>query len=92
MKELAATHPKFGSPWKLRNRRVFPEGFKFSGVYRIEPEELVVFAVTHFRRRPTYGAVAGDQHRRCACHRRSVRQCRVRPHAILGDILQRWTR
>lgn len=51
---LAATHPKLGSPWKLRTRRVFPKGFKFSVVYRVEPDELVVFAVAHFRRRPTY--------------------------------------
>ena len=51
---LAATHPKLGSPWKLRTRRVFPKGFRFSVVYRIESEELVVFAVAHFRRRPTY--------------------------------------
>ena len=51
---LAATHPKLGSPWKLRTRMVFPKGFKFSVVYRVEPEELVVFAVAHFRRRPTY--------------------------------------
>lgn len=51
---LAATHPKWGSPWKLRSRRVFLKGFKFSLVYRIEPAELVVFAVAHFRRKPTY--------------------------------------
>ena len=51
---LAATHPKLGAPWKLRTRRVFPKGFKFSVVYRIEPEELVVLAVAHFRRKPTY--------------------------------------
>jgi plasmid stabilization system protein ParE len=51
---LAATHPKLGSPWKLRTRRVFPKGFKFSVVYRNEAEEIVVFAVAHFRRRPTY--------------------------------------
>jgi plasmid stabilization system protein ParE len=51
---LASAHPKLGSPWKLRTRRVFPKGFKFSLVYRIEPDELVVFAVAHFRRRPTY--------------------------------------
>ena len=51
---LAATHPGLGSPWKLRTRRVFPKGFRFSVVYRIEPDELVVFAVAHFRRRPTY--------------------------------------
>ncbi|HRP27432.1 MAG TPA: type II toxin-antitoxin system RelE/ParE family toxin [Burkholderiaceae bacterium] len=51
---LASAHPKLGSPWKLRTRRVFPKGFPFSVVYRIEPSELVVFAVAHFKRRPTY--------------------------------------
>lgn len=51
---LATTHPKLGSPWKLRTRRVFPKGFKFSVVYRVEAEEIVVFAVAHFRRRPSY--------------------------------------
>ena len=51
---LASAHPKFGSPWKLRTRRVFPKGFPFSVVYRIESTELVVFAVAHFKRRPAY--------------------------------------
>jgi plasmid stabilization system protein ParE len=51
---LAAAHPMLGSPWKLRTRRVFPKGFPFSVVYRIEPTELVVFAVAQFRRRPSY--------------------------------------
>ena len=51
---LAATHPKLGSPWKLKTRRVFAKGFMFSVIYRVEPDELVVFAVAHFRRRPTY--------------------------------------
>lgn len=51
---LASAHPKLGSPWRLRTRRVFPKGFKFSVVYRMEPVELVVFAVAHIRRRPTY--------------------------------------
>ncbi len=51
---LAATHPTLGSPWKLRTCRVFLKGFKFSLVCRIEPAELVVFAVAHFRRKPTY--------------------------------------
>ncbi|MCG3190159.1 MAG: hypothetical protein LKCHEGNO_02776 [Burkholderiaceae bacterium] len=51
---LASAHLKLGSPWKLRTRRVFPRGFPFSVVYRIEPSELVVFAVAHFKRRPTY--------------------------------------
>lgn len=51
---LASAHSKLGSPWKLRTRRVFPKGFPFSVVYRIEPDELVIFAVAHFKRRPTY--------------------------------------
>ena len=51
---LASAHPKLGSPWKLRTRRVFPKGFKFAVVYRVEPAELVVFAIAHFSRRPTY--------------------------------------
>lgn len=51
---LASAHPKLGSPWKLRTRRVFPKGFPFSLVYRLEAAELVIFAVAHFRRRPTY--------------------------------------
>ena len=51
---LASAHPKLGSPWKLHTRRVFPKGFPFSVVYRAEPDELVIFAVAHFRRRPTY--------------------------------------
>lgn len=51
---LASAHPRLGSPWRLRTRRVFPKGFKFSVVYRVEPTELVVFAVAHFSRRSTY--------------------------------------
>ena len=51
---VAAAHSKLGSPWKLRTRRIFPKGFPFSVVYRIEPAELVVFAIAHFKRRPTY--------------------------------------
>lgn len=57
---LASTHPKLGSPWKLRTRRVFPKGLKFSVAYRIEPDELVVFAVAHFRCRPTYWRQRSD--------------------------------
>jgi len=51
---LASAHPRLGSPWKLRTRRTFLRGFPFSVVYRIEAAELVVFAVAHFRRRPSY--------------------------------------
>lgn len=51
---LASAHPRLGSPWKLCTRRVFPKDFPFAVVYRIEPAEVVVFAVAHFKRRPTY--------------------------------------
>lgn len=51
---LAAAHPRLGTPWKLRTRRVFPKGFPFSIVYRAEPDQLVIFAIAHFKRRPTY--------------------------------------
>ena len=50
----AAANPRRGSRWRLHTRRVIPKGFPFSVVYRIEPDELVIFAVAHFRRRPTY--------------------------------------
>ena len=51
---LACAHPKLGSPWKLSVRRVFAKGFPFSVVCRTELHELVIFAVAHFKRRPTY--------------------------------------
>lgn len=51
---LAAAHPELGSPWKLRTWRVISKGFPFSVVYRVESTELIVLAVAHFRRRPTY--------------------------------------
>lgn len=51
---LASAHPKLGSPWMLRTRRIILKGFPFSLVYRIEPTELVIFAVAHFKRRPAY--------------------------------------
>lgn len=57
---LAATHPELGSPWKLGTRRVFSKGFPFSIVYRIETAEVIVFAIAHFRRRPTYWRRRGD--------------------------------
>ncbi len=37
---LASAHPKLGSPWKLRTRRVFLKGFKFAVVYRVAPAAL----------------------------------------------------
>lgn len=52
--QLAATFPMAGTPWMHSTRRVFPKNFPFSVVYRVEPGEIVVFAVAHFSRRPAY--------------------------------------
>lgn len=51
---LAAVHPMLGSPWVLGTRRIFPRNVPFAIVYRIESTKLIVFAVAHFRRKPTY--------------------------------------
>lgn len=51
---LAASRPELGSPWQLRTRRLFLNGFPFAVVYRVEPTELVIFAIAHFRRHPRY--------------------------------------
>jgi plasmid stabilization system protein ParE len=51
---MACARPELGSPWKQNTRRIFAKGFEFSIVYRIEPTEIIVLAVAHFRRRPTY--------------------------------------
>lgn len=57
---VAATNPRSGSPWKRRTRRVFTKGFPFSLVYRVEAMEVVVLAVAHFKRRPTFWRCRGD--------------------------------
>jgi len=51
---LASSRPELGSPWQLRTRRIFLKGFPFAVVYRIEPSELVIFAIAHFKRHPHY--------------------------------------
>ncbi|WP_418318310.1 type II toxin-antitoxin system RelE/ParE family toxin [Piscinibacter sakaiensis] len=51
---LAVAHPELGAPWKSGTRRVFTKAFPYAIVYHIEADELIVFAVAHFRRRPAY--------------------------------------
>lgn len=51
---LALAHPKLGSPWKSRTRRVFAKGFPYSVIYRTESTELVIFAVAHFSQHPMF--------------------------------------
>ena len=52
--ELAASFPLAGSPHKHGTRRVFPKKFPFSVVYLVGENEIVIFAVAHFKRRPGY--------------------------------------
>jgi plasmid stabilization system protein ParE len=52
--ELAASIPFAGTPHKHGTRRVFTKKFPFSIVYLVADNEIVIFAVAHFRRRPGY--------------------------------------
>jgi len=52
--ELAASLPFAGSPHKYGTRRVFPKKFPFSVVYLVAENEIVIFAVAHFKRKPGY--------------------------------------
>lgn len=50
----ALAFPHSGSPSRGNTRRVILKGFRFSLVYRIEPEGIIIFAVAHHSRRPFY--------------------------------------
>lgn len=52
--ELAASWPFAGSSHKHGTRRVFPKKFPFSVVYLVGENEIVILAVSHFKRRPGY--------------------------------------
>ena len=51
---LAAEFAGMGSPYKYGTRRVFPGKFKFSIVYLIRLNEVVVIAVAPHKRKPGY--------------------------------------
>lgn len=51
---LAAEFADAGFPYKFGTRRVFPGKFKFSIVYVVCEDEVVVLAVAPFRRKPGY--------------------------------------
>jgi toxin ParE1/3/4 len=50
----ALAFPLSGSPSRARTRRVIVNGFRFSLVYRPEPDGIVILAVAHHSRRPFY--------------------------------------
>lgn len=49
-----ATHPEIGSVYLSGTRRILTRRFPFDLVYRVQPEEVVIVAVAHQRRRPGY--------------------------------------
>ena len=51
---LVVSFPFAGSPYKHGTRRVFPKKFPFSIVYMVGGNEIVIFAVAHFKRKPGY--------------------------------------
>lgn len=51
---LAASMPTIGSPYGHGTRRVFPQDFPFSVVYRVMGSGLVVLAIAPFKRKPGY--------------------------------------
>jgi toxin ParE1/3/4 len=51
---LAAEFADAGFPYKFGTRRVFPGKFKFSIVYLVREDEVVILAVAPFRRKPGY--------------------------------------
>jgi toxin ParE1/3/4 len=51
---LAAEFSDAGLAYKYGTRRVIPRKFKFSIVYLVREDEVVVIAVAPFRRKPGY--------------------------------------
>ena len=51
---LAVSLPLAGSPYKHGTRRVFTRKFPFSIVYTVGENEIVMFTVAHFKRKPGY--------------------------------------
>jgi toxin ParE1/3/4 len=51
---LAAEFADAGMPYKFGTRRVIPGKFKFSLVYVVREDEIVILAVAPFRRKPGY--------------------------------------
>jgi plasmid stabilization system protein ParE len=50
----AAAMPFAGFPYNHGTRRVVLKKFPFSVIYLASPNEVVIFAVAHFKRKPGY--------------------------------------
>jgi plasmid stabilization system protein ParE len=52
--QLLLRFPRLGSPLPRNLRRLLLKVFPYRIIYRIEGDEIVVYAVAHVRRRPGY--------------------------------------
>ncbi|CAN5338656.1 hypothetical protein BH24GEM3_BH24GEM3_16160 [soil metagenome] len=60
VQEITA-YPELGSPYLAGTRRRLVRRFPFSVVYRLRPEEIVILAVAHQKRKPGYWRGRGLQ-------------------------------
>lgn len=51
---LIAGNPEIGSPTGRGSRKILLRRFPYAVIYRVESEECLVLAVSHFRRRPEH--------------------------------------
>ena len=51
---LAAVLPNAGSVHHDGTRRVFPKRFPYAVIYSVHADEILVFVVAHFKRKPGY--------------------------------------
>ena len=51
---LISENPEIGSPTERGNRKVLLRRFPYAIIYRVEPTECLVVAVSHYRRRPQH--------------------------------------
>jgi plasmid stabilization system protein ParE len=54
--ELINSHPEIGEPTSAdrKTRRALVPRFPYQVVYRLRPDEIVIVAVAHLKRRPGY--------------------------------------
>jgi plasmid stabilization system protein ParE len=59
--ELIESHPEIGEPTSAdrQTRRTLVPRFPYQIVYRLRPDEIVIVAVAHLKRRPGYWKTRG---------------------------------
>ena len=52
--QTIAAHPEAGTPHQANTRRLVLKRFPFTLIYRAMEQDIVILAIAHQRRRPTY--------------------------------------